>query len=103
MTAPSLRVLFAVIVAVGLLGGVAIVTADAGDDDPTLIDRVHDGVADHVPGDHHGDHGAHHDGDHSNHHDGDHAAHHDGDHSTHHDGDHAAHHDEHHSDGGHCD
>ena len=88
MTAPSLRVLFAVIVAVGLLGGVAIVTADAGDDDRTLFDRMHDGVADHVPGDHH---------------DGDHGAHHDGDHSNHHDGDHATHHDEHHSDGGHCD
>lgn len=80
MTAPHLRVLLAAIVAVGLLGGVAMVSADAGADD-SAVDWMHDAMSDHVPGDHHDDHVP----------------------GEHHDGDHQAHHDEHHADGGHCD
>ena len=65
------RLALAVLVAVGLLGGVALVSAEAGEDRAT-IDWMHDWMG----------------GDHADHHDGDHAAH----HAAHHDGDHAAHH-----------
>ncbi|WP_254864347.1 hypothetical protein [Halovivax gelatinilyticus] len=96
----ALRLSIAAIVILGLLGGIALVSAD-GQSDATVIDWMHDGIADHVPGDHHsGDHTTHHDGSHAQyhekHHDGSHAQYHD----EHHDGTHVP--GEHHQDGGEC-
>ncbi|MXV62687.1 hypothetical protein GS429_11540 [Natronorubrum sp. JWXQ-INN-674] len=73
MNRTPLRIGLAVLVAVGLLGGVALVSADDGSADTDAIQWMHDRLSDHVHGDHH-DHTDHHDGNHS------HGAHHDGNH-----------------------
>ena len=77
MTTPLLRLVAATIVIVALLGGVAVVSADAGPTD--ALDRMHS------DGEHHAEHHADHD------------------HPEHHaDHDHPEHHGMHHQAGGHC-
>ncbi|SDR31739.1 hypothetical protein [Natronobacterium texcoconense] len=84
----TLRIALAALVAVTLLGGVALVSADDGNGDGIDWTDAHDWMADHVV-----DHADHHAGDHGEHHDAHHDAHHAGDrgehHDAHHDGEHA--------------
>ncbi|MDG5818034.1 hypothetical protein [Natronococcus sp. A-GB7] len=103
MTTLPLRLLAATVVIVALLGGVAVVSADAGPTD--VLDRMHsDG--EHAHGEHHADHADHehgeHHADHADHDYGEHHADHaDHEHGEHH-AEHAEDHGKHHQAGGHC-